>query len=441
MDSKKGLYNGALLSKSSGYDLYGNRLTDTHLHNPTDSETYSYDSAQRVDGYDRDNGFAQNWQLDDLGNWTQFDNNGSIESRTHNEMNEIVSITPQTSITHDTNGNMTWDGERSLEWDGLNRLIRVSGNVGTIAKCYYNAMNMRVQKHIDTDNDGLLDDKTNYIYCHQKVCVEQDENGNLKKDYVHGGQYIDQVIMESDSSTSLGSYYLTDLRYSVYAVVDSSGVIQERYRYDAYGKRDVMTPGFVVVNTDAETEFGYTGRRHDKEDTGLMYFRARYYSAELGRFVGRDPIGYVDGMSLYAGYFGMFLGLDPMGTTMTYNECVDFCRENTYNPCVEAGNQPPLECQSAFENCKKSCQNPPPNPGSLCDHTDPNNDYREYKLYRIVCSKTCGENYFEEEGDERQGWRCARKENFFTSWGEWEKTGEPYYHCPLGYSFERYFSN
>ena len=304
------------------YDLYGNRLTDTHLHNSSDSETYSYDSAQRVDGYDRDSGFAQNWQLDDLGNWTQFDNNGSIESRTHNEVNEIVSITPQTSITHDTNGNMTWDGERSLEWDGLNRLIRVSGNVGTIAKYYYNAMNMRVQKHIDTDNDGLLDDKTNYIYCHQKVCVEQDENGNLKKDYVHGGQYIDQVLMESDSSTSLGSYYLTDLRYSIYAVVDNDGVVTERYRYDAYGKRDVMTATFVLTGADAETEFGYTGRRHDVEDTGLMYFRARYYSPELGRFVGRDPLGtaldvnymnkknmlfaalnYSWGMNLYRAYF------------------------------------------------------------------------------------------------------------------------------------------
>ena len=167
-----------------------------------------------------------------------------------------------------------------------------------------------------------------------QVCVEQDENGNLKKDYVHGGQYIDQVIMESDSSTSLGSYYLTDLRYSVYAVVDSDGAVTERYRYDAYGKRDVMTPGFVVINTDAETEFGYTGRRHDSEDSGLMYFRARYYSAELGRFVGRDPLGtaldvnwmnhlsflragaqYHDGMSLYRGYFTVN-GVDPSGMRM-----------------------------------------------------------------------------------------------------------------------------
>ena len=34
-----------------------------------------------------------------------------------------------------------------------------------------------------------------------------------------------------------------------------------------------------------------------------MYFRARYYSPQLGQFISRDPLGYVDGMSQYRGYF------------------------------------------------------------------------------------------------------------------------------------------
>ena len=36
---------------------------------------------------------------------------------------------------------------------------------------------------------------------------------------------------------------------------------------------------------------------------GPKYFRARYYHAELGRFVSRDPFGYVDGMNSYRAYF------------------------------------------------------------------------------------------------------------------------------------------
>jgi hypothetical protein len=64
-----------------------------------------------------------------------------------------------------------------------------------------------------------------------------------------------------------------------------------------------------------------------------MYFRARYYSEELGRFVSRDPLGtaldvnlmnalnrlksgaaYEDGMSLYMAYFAVN-GMDPLGLT------------------------------------------------------------------------------------------------------------------------------
>ncbi len=48
-------------------------------------------------------------------------------------------------------------------------------------------------------------------------------------------------------------------------------------------------------------------------------YRARYYHAELGRFVSRDPVGYVDGMNLYRAYF-VPRGIDPNGR-MTVEAC------------------------------------------------------------------------------------------------------------------------
>jgi len=60
-----------------------------------------------------------------------------------------------------------------------------------------------------------------------------------------------------------------------------------------------------------DQQVGYTGRYLDKE-TGLWYFRARYYSGTLGRFIGRDPLGYVDGLGLYSAYYIPY-ALDPYG--------------------------------------------------------------------------------------------------------------------------------
>ena len=39
----------------------------------------------------------------------------------------------------------------------------------------------------------------------------------------------------------------------------------------------------------------------------------RYYNTENGRFISREPLGYVDGMSLYNAYFAERFGVDPMG--------------------------------------------------------------------------------------------------------------------------------
>jgi RHS repeat-associated protein len=45
--------------------------------------------------------------------------------------------------------------------------------------------------------------------------------------------------------------------------------------------------------------YTYTGREWDKE-TGLYYYRARYYDPMDGRFVNRDPIGFKGGLNQFS---------------------------------------------------------------------------------------------------------------------------------------------
>ncbi|MCP4548384.1 MAG: RHS repeat-associated core domain-containing protein, partial [bacterium] len=59
--------------------------------------------------------------------------------------------------------------------------------------------------------------------------------------------------------------------------------------------------------------FTFHGRPFDAE-TGLYYFRNRYFDPELGRFITADPLGYVDGPSMYQfARYNPFNNSDPEG--------------------------------------------------------------------------------------------------------------------------------
>lgn len=106
--------------------------------------------------------------------------------------------------------------------------------------------------------------------------------------------------------------------YNVLGIVDSSCVLAERYEYTPYGQRTVyLDAGSNDVGNYARTlasrrmvsidwgdqpfglcDIGHQGLMHD-EETALVYNRARQLHPGLGRFVQRDPAGYIDGPNLY----------------------------------------------------------------------------------------------------------------------------------------------
>jgi RHS repeat-associated protein len=129
-------------------------------------------------------------------------------------------------------------------------------------------------------------------------------------------RYIDAPVARFDASGD-AVYYTNDANFNVTALVDEAGNVVERYAYSPYGERTVLDADFSADAdglSDVDNTILYAGYHYDPETT-LYHVRNRMYNAELGRFITRDPLGYVDGMSVYE-YVGgnSLLHADPYGS-------------------------------------------------------------------------------------------------------------------------------
>ena len=94
-------------------------------------------------------------------------------------------------------------------------------------------------------------------------------------------------------------YYHYDGLGSVTSLTDKNQKIVESYSYDSFGN-------FKRQGNKVKNSFTYTGREFDKE-TGLYYYRNRYYDPTIGRFITQDPMGMVDGPNPYT-----YVGNNPV---------------------------------------------------------------------------------------------------------------------------------
>ena len=194
------------------------------------------------------------------------------------------------SYIYDNEGNLTRKfNEITKEkviyvYDHRNRLVNVvnysESDVATQTVNYiYDFANHRVAKIV---NQQI----TQYIYNGTHIWREISVDG---KDafYLVGDrtdQWLARQFTVSATPSSKLCWYLADRLDSVRGIASKDGFsLLTKSDYGAYGNIIAQTNPVIA------DQFGFTGREYDSE-TGLYYYRARYYNVKLGRFISEDPI-------------------------------------------------------------------------------------------------------------------------------------------------------
>lgn len=359
VEARRGSWDGSTFTAAAGtqewaLDLLGNWATFRHDRNgdgdfndSSEVENRTHNAANEVASAAIQglggSPFAQ--RHDHAGNWTRSVRSGAQRrDYVHDAWNRLVKATDDTQPAT-VRGEYEYNG---LHWRTVKRLP--GSSVTAERRLFYSASWQLIEEHVDDDVDeGFEADRVaqqvwGVRYIDDAVLRRTDANAD--------GDYVD----EGDRT----DYYLTDAQFSVVAVVGPTGALRERVVYSPYGEgrhhwpadldgdgdvdsgdmawyqnsANLVGIGHANYNPDADLNrdgvvgtqdifialnwngkaalaaglisdpagpdnpVGYCGYVFNAE-TGLYTVRFRHYDPVWGRWLERDPAGYVDGMSLY----------------------------------------------------------------------------------------------------------------------------------------------
>jgi RHS repeat-associated protein len=281
---------------SFAYDSVGRRTSLT-LPNGV-SVSYGYDGASQLTDLTYANGGTT------LGTLTHtYDSNGSrltrggtyartglptaVGTTAYNADNRVTTW-GSSSLTYDANGNLTSDGTHTYSWDARNHVTSMDAGTHTFV---YDPFGRRQSKAISGTSTTFLYDGL--------AATQELIGGTNSANSLMGG--VDEVFQRTDSSGA--RTFLLDGLGSTLALADSTPTVQTEYTYEPFGAT-------TTIGSGTTNSFAFTGRESD--GTGLYYYRARYYSPTLARFISEDPIAAGDNLYSYASNSPAVL-TDPLG--------------------------------------------------------------------------------------------------------------------------------
>ncbi len=249
---------------------------------------------------------------DDNRTYTNVPNPLTSSSTSNNYYNAYKIKSPGPfSPSYDNNGNMLADSINTYAYNAENQLSQITNANNAITSVFiYDALG-RLVEITDTNNSTGATSTRQFIWCGNSMCEARDENNALVTQYFNYGQI-------SYSGSTGTNYYITrDELNSVREVTDAKGNLITQYNYTPYGNVTVNS-GTSGQAPSVTSDFQYAGYYYHAA-SGLNITLNRAYSAFLGRWLTRDPIGEAGGINLY-GYVGgdPVGGMDPSGLWKYY---------------------------------------------------------------------------------------------------------------------------
>jgi RHS repeat-associated protein len=190
---------------------------------------------------------------------------------------------------YDSRGNLiqkdTLAGSYHYQYDTENRLSKVTLPNASTIDYYYSPFGDRIGRITATE-------QIYYLYDGSDILQEYNLSGTNRALYTHGhvkGSGFNEPISLTWDGTK--AFYHTDGLGSIVAMTDSFQTVVNEYTYNDFG--EITIGNELIHNTHT-----YTAKEYDQE-TGLYFYRSRYYQPDIGRFIQKDIFGMIDGMNQY----------------------------------------------------------------------------------------------------------------------------------------------
>ncbi len=269
--------NAATLNSRFDY-TYDRRGRRTSMSTLDGGWTYGYDAIGQLTRAVFDSTHPQipdqdlTYEYDALGNRVRTIENGVTNAYVANHLNQYTSVAG-TNHQYDADGNLTFDGVNTYEWDQQSRLVRVTGPSG-VTEYEYDGLGNRTATVLNRQ-------RTDYV-------LSFTELGDIIAEISGGGLVMTRSVyglglVGRTAGGSTLNFFDFDAIGSTAEVTGPSGNVLNRYAYSPFGNSLAR-----IEVTDNNFEFvGQFGVERQTDSLHLM--RARFYRGPEGRFSQTDP--------------------------------------------------------------------------------------------------------------------------------------------------------